>query len=440
MKTRLHIMILSGILLTLLLGTLLAAPTTPDAQAQDGATPAPDTVLAAEPFKYDEPARVENGDAEWTINRSEFVNNYPDGFVFLGNAESSGGELVSASVLISYSPIWEDDQRVRGEYDAETGEIRVDVSGNEARGIPPWVAVNYRWRLSDASGTVYFSDWYVGEIYADNTRGWTRFENEDAIVFIQEGLPDNIAQVTLDAVEDTHDAFVAHFGRALSYVPRVMLFRDRATFEEWRDTRGSRDDSVIVGQTYQVYGAIVQFDLDGDPIGLANTVVHEVAHLYQYDIYRSRAPGWWTEGQATFFEFAQDYDYRQRVINNAQRDDLPPLFTDEDVLTVGFEGPDTFVIRWNYDVGYTFVKYLVDTYGNAALVEFHRILGEPEDLPFFESLDLFRTALETATGTSVAELERGWRLSLGASPIAPTLIPTPTLGFTFPPTPTPFGQ
>jgi hypothetical protein len=439
-KKYLHVMLLGGMLATLLLATLLAPTTPPNVRAQDDATPDPEISLEDEPFKYDDPARVENGDAEFTINRTEFVNTYPDGFIFLGNAESTGGAIVSVSILYSHTPIWEDDTRIRGDINPETGEMRVNVTGPDAWGIPPWLPVNYRWRISDESGAVYFSEWIVGETYADTTRRWTRFENADAIIYMQEGLPDNIAETILENAEATHDAFVAHFGRELSFVPRVMLFNDRDTFDEWRgpqfDTGG-----IVVGLANPRWGAIVQFDLFGDPIGLANTVVHEIAHLYQYDIFESRAPNWWIEGQATYFEFAPDYNYESRVTTNARQNNLPQLFNDAgEAVGVAPQTTDALQIRWHYDVGYTFVEYLVDNYGNDALVKLHALLATPDDLAFFEVGEFFAASLEAATGVDVATLERNWRASLGAPAERPTLVPTPTMSMMFPPTPTPFGQ
>lgn len=440
MKKILPVMLLSGLLLTVLLGTLLAPPAPTDVRAQDDATPDPDAQLEEDVFKYDEPARVENGEADWQIKRSEFVNNYPDGFVFLGNAESSGGPLESVSILFSHTPISENDTRIRGEVDSETGELRVNVSGPDAWGIPPWLPINYRWRVTDESGTVYFSEWIVGEIYADNTRDWSRYENEDAIIYMQAGLPNNIAETILSFTAATHNQYVAHFGQELSFVPRVMLFNDFATFNEWRapDLDTSR---IVVGQASRNWGAIVQFDTAGDPVGLANTVVHEIAHLYQYDTYDGRAPAWWIEGQATFFEFEQDYDYRARVVNNAVRNNLPMLFTSAGAAAaVPPNTDDPLFIRWHYDVGYTFVQYLEMTYGNAVFLRLHELLAAPEDVPNFEILEFFAESIATAIGTDLQTLEREWRRSLGAPAERPTLIPTPTINMMFRATPTPFGQ
>lgn len=92
-------------------------------------------------------------------------------------------------------------------------------------------------------------------------------------------------------------------------------------------------------------------------------------------------------------------------------------------------GPDGRV-RYGYDVGYTFFKWLSDNYG---LEGGHR-----------QVMDMIREgssrdeALETVTGMTVLEIEQAWRLWLGASIEVPRLIPTPTIHMRFPPTVTPY--
>lgn len=434
------ILLVVAMVLVMSLPVLLLGSHQPEARAQDDSTPMPGSVQEdeVEVFKYDDPARVENGEADWALNETQFVNNYPDGFIFLGNASSSGGDLVSVSILYSHTPIWEEDVRIRGDVDPDTGEMRVEVSGRDADGIPPWLPVNYRWRISDASGTVYFSEWIIGEEYSDNARNWTRFENEDAIVFIQEGLPDDIAERSLEALADTHDEYIAAFGKTLSFAPRVILFNDRAAFEEWRAFQVSSGGTYVVGQASPQWGAIVQFLTDDDPLSLANTVVHEVAHLYQYDSFEFRAPGWFIEGNATFFEFRQDYDYLGRVQGYAITNQLPRLFLDGGPAPAS-TGPDDFG-RWGYDVGYTFVLYFIETYGFEAHRALVKMMGAPENMPGYEVEENFIAALETITGMDIERLEDEWRRWLGATQPAPTLIPSPTAAMRFPATPTPFGQ
>ncbi len=415
------------------------AISTPVGLAQDNTTPAPNTTAIEDDYTYDDPARVENGDAEWTVNNSRFISNYPDGFTFMGNATSTGGNLVSVSVIYSSVGKADSETRQRGEVNPETGELRVVVEGTNADGIPPWVPINYQWRITDEAGTVYFSEWILGAEYTDTSRQWTRLETDDALVFIQEGLPTDIADVMFQKLDETRDQYIAAFGEPLSYAPRIMLFADQEAFQEWRSFEVGAGGTIVVGQAFGDRGAIVQFLFRNESAtDLANTVVHEVTHLYQFDKYEFRALGWWIEGEATYFEFSQSYDYARRVRNFAVADQLPRLFVDFGPQP-NSAGPDERG-RWGYDVGFTFYAFMVERYGYEAINELVQLLAEPETLAGFAVSDHFIASLETVTGLSIETLEQQWRLWLGAPELFPTLIPTPTLGFNFPPTVTPFGQ
>lgn len=427
----------TGSLLALLITAAL--PSVQDGYAQDSFTPTPSSTTADDDYAYDDPARVENGEAEWTLNSTEFINNYPDGFVFVGNVSSTGGELVSVSAIFSSVGNPDYGIRQRGEVNPETGTVRVEVSGRDADDIPPWVPINYQWRVSDESGTVYFSEWILGAEYADNTRNWTRLETDDALVYIQEGLPSDIADEMFIRLEQKRDQYLEFFGEPLSYAPVVVLFDDQAAFDEWRRDDVNRGNVITVGLAQPTRGVILQFLFQGNATDLANTVVHEVAHLYQFEAYQSRVPVWWREGEATYFEFQNVGFYEDRVRSFGFTNQLPIMFNETNQLALDAVGPDGRG-RWTYDVGYTFYKYMVETYGSDTILEFYRLLDEPDDLPGFEIFEHFVTSLETATGDSVEEIESNWRVWMGASPEIPTLLPTPTLNFEARPTVTPFGQ
>jgi hypothetical protein len=419
-----------------------SAPTaTPTAPVPVDEVEADEVDLTAEedPAKrYNEPATVTGEvEAEWTLSDSQFTSNFPDGFSFSAKASSSAGELVSASVFYSHNPHHEDDFRARGEVDPETGEVSVVVEGNDAEGIPQWVEMNYRWRITDSAGTVFLSEWFTGAEYEDNTREWLRLESEDAIVFLQDGLPAETLQLAMDALEQNRPRYETVFGRTLSYKPRIIIYADRETFLEWRSLEAARSGTIVVGQTSSAWGGIVQFMLNEDLEGLAlSTIPHEVAHLYQDDVYDFAGPGWWIEGNAVWFEVGQDYDYEQRVRDLAAIDEIPPLFVDggPNVVGAGADGRG----RLGYDIGYTFNIWLVENFGVEAQAQIADELSELEDIPFFEIEDEFYRILEEVTGMELADIEQEWRLWLGASPAAPTLIPTPTLSLRFPPTNTPF--
>jgi hypothetical protein len=147
------------------------------------------------------------------------------------------------------------------------------------------------------------------------------------------------------------------------------------------------------------------------------TVPHEVGHLYQNEL-NMVADGWWIEGDATFFELQQGYDYLEHARELLQDPAFPSL---RDGISIS--GPNA---RDGYDVGYAFVKYLVDTYG----LEIHKTILDNmiRGKPLFD-------AIAAATDKPFDEIEYDFREWMGApDPTVPTAFPT--VEIQFPPTPT----
>jgi hypothetical protein len=411
--------------LSLMLIVMLFSAIGFQAVAQDGgATPTPtaegETEDSTHRDFYADPATA-TGDAEWTVEERTFTSNYPAGFEFTAQLASSKGDLTAATVLWSHAPGQQ--SRRAAELDPATGIWRAVYDNSES--TPPWVAVNYRWFLTDSEGNTYRSEWFLGEEYTDNTHEWERFESEDIIVFAEAGLPDDTGQQTLDAMAAQRETYRQAWGDLLPYKPRAILFANRASFEEWR--QGQVNPNVI-GQTNSVWGGIVQVVAGGGITQLAwSTVLHEVGHLYQNEfVPAGLATGTWqNEGSATLFELYQDYDYEQRVRNLAASNQLPALLEGSGP-SQNSVGPDG-INRLGYDMGYVFYKWFVEIYGLDAHREFMELLGPSIG---------FNAALEQVTGLPYQEIERQWRIWLGASPEAPTLVPIPTMRF--PPTVTPF--
>lgn len=429
---------LVAITLSVALVILMLSTVGLQAAAQIGATSTPTpsgaavtALVAANASPYDEPAEIK-GDAKWAISDLTFQSNYPNGFEFSAKVTSSLAPVVSATVQWSHNPD-ADRARAIGGVDPATNRATAIWEATSNR-VPPWVAVNYRWSFTDGLGNSYQSEWILGAEYEDNTRQWTRAESDDIIVYAEDGLPEDVIDMTFDAMQRRRPDFIALFGRQLAYKPRAILFFDYDTFLEWRGVTVNTNNTILAGQTTDYWGATVQAFLFGDLDELAyGTVVHEIAHLYQADLYDLRAPGWWIEGNATYFEITKGYDYEDRVRDIATFYDIPPLLQGLGPVPNDL-GPDERG-RLGYDLGYTFNKWLIDNYGPEAHLQIVQLLHEGI---YRNESDEFNVILEQVTGLPIAEIERRWRTWLGASPEAPTLFPTPTLAMRFPPTVTPF--
>lgn len=351
----------------------------------------------------------------WTVGDLLFESRYPEGFAFRAAIASSAGPIVRGRVIWSHVP---GTQRSRPiEVDPVSGTLRARWDAGVGDSVPPWVGVTYWWDVGDAAGNSFQTEPVYVE-YADESRPWLRTESDDIIVF-STGLPEAANQLTMEAMAAQRETYRAAWGDLLPYKPRAILFGDRATWAEWRGVTSG----AVIGLTSDDWGGTAQVVASyGNLNELAyGTVLHEVAHLYQA-AFTLMTPGTWLiEGNATFFEIDRQYDYLGTVRTLARSGQLPVLL---DGSGPGVSGRSA---RRGYDIGYSFFVWLTETYG----LEAHRTFVALLDRGIGRN-----AALEAVTGLPAQEIESRWRVWLGASPIVPTLIPTPTL-LVFP-SPTPF--
>jgi hypothetical protein len=366
------------------------------------------------------PSPTDNGDsAQWKIASMTFQSQYPKGFTFALDISSTGGKIVEAGVIWQHNPVGPR-RRAQGKIDP-SGKITATWTATAGDSVPQWVGVNYWWTLKDAAGNSYETPHKYDE-YADNTRKWNRAESDDVIVFWQDGLPANLGQAVIDAMRANRPIYYRAWGKLLNYRPRVIVYADDKPFTEWNPGVNVAVGGVrTVGQTSQSWGGTVQlYTGRGGPQGLASgTVLHEVGHLYQYANGGASNECWFIEGDATYFEVYQEYDYLARVQEMAASGDLPTLQNGGPSCRGGNA-------RDAYDIGYAFFKWLEETYGPGAHLNVWTQIGNGKPL---------RQALQTVTGLDFVAMETKFRAWLGmANPEPPTAMPT--LSFTFPPTPT----
>lgn len=396
----------------------------------NGAVPATRAEQAA-PGGAGESPRQESS-ANWTVGAITFESEYPDGFTFRLEVESDAGEIASARVEWTHRPNTRPDlpitvRRAEGEIDPETGAIVATWRPSGATSIPPWVGVDYRWRLRDSAGNEFVTEITFAE-YEDTSRDWERYESDEVLVFAT-GLPDNVGDLVLEAMDAQRQKYVDGWGQLLPYRPRVILFGDFDTWLEWQT--GHQDTSglgvIAVGFTSDVWGGTAQV-LFGSPTELAyGTVLHEIEHLYQQEFLAGRnvfTPGWFIEGDATFYQLEDmgyALDYVDVLVDAGQ---LPVLLQGSGPTTGGESA------LHGYYIGYSFFLWLDQQWGIDVHREIMALLAD--NVPFSD-------ALEQATGMTVEQLEREWRTWLGATADAPTLVPTWTPVFPTIATPMPQG-
>lgn len=371
---------------------------------------------------------------EWAVTQMDFTSLYPRGFRFQLAAESGGGAIVSARVVWQHRPTNRANEPIRvrraiAEYDEESGVFTATWEPSGSTNVPPWVAVYYAWELRDEAGNEYVTDRQMVE-YADESRVWTRLETDDAIIF-SEGLPAMVGEMVASALAQNRQKYLDGWGATLPYKPRIILFHDRASFDEWRvdaiDTTGL--GYVTVGITSDAWGGTAQVLYRSYEELAYETVLHEVEHMHQYEyLHPGRTkytPGWFVEGDARFYEVSPNQFDVDLVRDLAVTGQLPTLLQGTGPTVSGEDS-----LR-GYAMGFMFWRFLIERWGMDIHLELMELLND--DLALNE-------ALEIATGLDPLTLETDWRTWLGAvNPVPPTLVPTPTM-LPFPPSPTPFGQ
>lgn len=392
------LMIAAALLLSGALFSLAAWP----ALAQD---PRPTLTLTPVPTATRTPTPNPTATAAaafFTIEQAEMTSRYPAGVEYVLRASSSAGTIARVQV---------------SSWTKESTPSSHPLEWDAARGafvyydrfyLPPWFEIHYHFRITDSAGNVYQTEEQIRE-YEDPTRKWTRLE-DDNVILLYFGLRDTLAEDLFRSSSGATDRLEDAFGFSLDYRPYVVVMPDATSFDEWQEY----PEPFLAGQTYSGLGYTIQ-TLQWGEDDLVHTILpHELTHIFQGFIQEARdIPGWFIEGHATYFEPRQDYDYEGRVRAVAGHPNFPTLQAD---ISLEFPGPDGRN-RWAYDVGYTFIKYWIETYG----WESHRLFWQAQvEMSFHE-------ALEYATGRSFETLENEWRAWIGAPGPAPTLVPTPTL-------------
>lgn len=414
------------VMMAVVMSLALLNRVTPLASARDVEPPG-----AAEP--------VFQNSGGWTISGDLFTSKYPEGFSFSIKASSSGGDIERARLIWNKATLRATETRQVYAIDAEqvtrSGMYYAAWEPDMTKMLPPWSLLAYHWEFRDAAGNEFKTEPVQVE-YADTTQDWKRSESEDAIVFTLK-LDDSVRQEALDALAQQRDKYLAVWGAPLPYRPRIVLFGDMVAWEAWR-TVPEYGSGVVVGQTFDEWGVIAQVAYPAPSAETLYelayaTVPHETEHLYQREFLSGRnrgdMPGWFLEGDATFFQIAHYEDPLGYVREKAANGTLPRLLTPNPADAPRIDGDD-----WmdGYYGGYTFFLWLEQTTGGLnAEAEAMKLLAS--DTPFFDTL-------EQVTGMTVDQIERNWRVWLGAPAEPPTLVPTwtpPAMPWIMTPTPKP---
>lgn len=348
-----------------------------------------------------------------TFGESVVTSMYPRGMEFVLQPESTNGTIQDVTLFFRFP----NDTRTRfnASYDAER-EAWVARPWELGNGTPAWVQFEFWWRVRDESGAFADSAPLTSE-YWDATRQWYRLELPDFLLFwygAGDADPEAVAEFLAYAIESTEQRRVDGFGAPLSYKPLGVLYPTQTAFSETSASgteRPATEGIVLAGLAMPDIAATVQFFLldyrveDAAIEGMAGSLTHEMTHMYQNDVVGGTfGPLWWTEGQAEWFSFNPGL-YDRRLINLVALQDMPSLTGEVSANIAAADG----TARLAYDVGASFVNWLVNEYGLDTMREINQL--QARGIPFYQSI-------EEATGSAFLDIENGWRTYLGYRPLS----------------------
>ncbi|PJF44680.1 MAG: hypothetical protein CUN55_02700 [Phototrophicales bacterium] len=370
------------------------------------------------------------------ISETTATSNYPHGAIFTVAIHS---ELAISNVtLFVRYPHGSGTRAIAERVDADSTQWRALLY--DTPGQPPWQEFDFYWSITATNGEFAetTSQFFV---YDDPTRVW--FKSETPLLRLYWfGYDESFGQVAQEAVYAVRERHEQGFGRGLTYTPIAVLFPDLTTFAEFQ-AGGESGVRRRAGFTSNDLGMTVQRFLDlGNSSSCplyphpeeqtlewlydytATVITHEITHLYQYDN-NIIGPTWFIEGGATWFSSNPLRGRQEGLRDRAPDDDLP---------TLQGVGPSSSAFTPNgcnalvYWMGTSFHNYIYGAYGMDTIATWYDLVSRNF------SMD---DALVEATGKTLAELERDWRLYLGLNP---EVFVRPTDPYQFPPTPTPFGS
>jgi hypothetical protein len=333
------------------------------------------------------------GKAQWTVKKMDFISNYPNGFDMPIEASSSAGKIVLAKVSWRHSTLKPTSMLV---YPDRNGNYIGHWGPNIYQELPQWVGVDYWWTLTDERGNIFETPHGYAE-YADNTRKWKRLVSEDAVIHWEASLPADVGPQIAAALKKKRDKFEMAWGKLLDYKPHIIIYASYKPWQEWMQGTAI-DPQSLDGLTNPEWGATVQIyhhELPNATEYLAfGVVLHEMEHLYQqtftgYDTYADAI--WFFEGDATYFEDVQQYDYLER----ARRLAASRTLSLKNDITVRSEMSP----RAAYDLGYAIWIYVDETYGPLMHRKIWQTVGKGITID---------QAIKIATGDDMATFEQGF--------------------------------
>lgn len=331
-----------------------------------------------------------------SVVSDQATNRFPQGLRF--QVEAQGSDVTEVELRYAIGP---DGVRTRvvARCSPERGP-RVSCSAEITPPnpyLPPFTEVRYVWRVTDAAGATAESD-ERSIVYADTRFQWRESASGNLIVYTYNNADGRPLAAAGRASLDKTGALLR---APVTFPVRVVVYNSVPDMSVARQQRSQAfgEQVITMGERVSADTVLVLNDR-----GAVDTLQHELAHVVTKRAGEGGVgslPAWLDEGTAVN---AQDrvgsgYDGAFRAASSS--DALLSLRS----MTSATGRPED--INLFYGQAYAFVRYLIDTHGEAKFAQLFAV---------FKRGALADDASREVYGKDVLTLENEWRATLGLRP------------------------
>ncbi len=276
--------------------------------------------------------------------------------------------------------------------------------------MPPGTELEYWWKLSDANGKTLKTD-KQKLLYLDNRHEWQTLESKRLTLYWYDGSAD-FGKRLFDRANLALDTLESDVGVTVEHPIRIFIYGDH---QDLLDAVSTAAKDWTGGQAFADFGVVVigisTDQLDWGLKAMTHELSHLVIHQATNNTYGGQLPTWLDEGIAVYNENKKelDEDFRSILDTAVKKNELMSLRS----LASPFP-TDSMKANLAYGESGAVVKFIIDTYGTAAMAKLLKIFAEgalPDE------------ALQQALGVDMVGLDNAWRTSLGLPPLPGTTPP-----------------
>ena len=275
--------------------------------------------------------------------------------------------------------------------------------------LPVGVTLRYKWVLTADDGTVTETPEQSVQ-YQDTRFNWQEKSDRGITVRWYAG-GDDWGDKLLSSAIGGLDRLEQRIGGTVDDPMTISIYKNTS---DMRAALPPNSAEWIGGQARPDLGLIVGAIAEGDDAELGRLVPHELSHLVLHQATRNNyggMPVWFDEGLAVANQDSPDSGFSDRVEEAARNGELIPLRA----LASNFPNdPEKALL--SYAESESVVRYIEQTYGIEAMT---RLVAQ------FKSGVTDDTAVESALGISLDELDSGWRATLPAPERTPDPVAAP---------------